>query len=160
MRAATTILTALLLGATTAPVCAADTVFVIRHMQKAAGDNPPLSAEGAINADRLAQMLKRTELTAVFATQTTRAEQTAAPVARQAGIAVQYYDPRDPKGLAAKIAEIPGAVLVVGHSNTVPGLVAAFGAAEPKAMTEQDYGSLFIVQRGSAKAAEIALPSL
>ncbi len=34
---------------------------------------------------------------------------------------------------------------VAGHSNTVPGIVAALGATEPAEIPETDYGNLFIV---------------
>lgn len=129
-----------------APIVAEKTVYVIRHMQKAdGGSDPALTAEGAANAQRLADMLADKKIVAVFATPTRRAMDTAAPLAARLGVPVTPYDPRDTAALAAAIAAAPGGALVVGHSNTVPDLVALFGGAAPAPLTEQDYGSLFAV---------------
>jgi|tagenome__1003787_1003787.scaffolds.fasta_scaffold20976057_3 broad specificity phosphatase PhoE len=140
-------LVAALLAATATPsqVFAADTVFVIRHLQKAQGSDPPLSAEGAANAQALAGMLARSGIRAIFATPTRRAMQTAEPLATKLAIKVTSYDPARPEALAAAVGAIPGAVLIVGHSNTVPDLVARLGGKGPVSVGEQDYGTVFVV---------------
>ena len=48
-----------------------------------------------------------------------------------------------------------GAALIVGHSNTVPYLVAAFGGAKPAEISEQDYGTIFVVSSGSSVVREV-----
>lgn len=144
---------ALVLGAT--PAEAADTIYVVRHLQKATGDNPALTAEGAAGAQRIAEMLATKGVTAVFATPTRRAEETAAPLAKRLGISVTHYDPKAPNALVTTLASVRGAALVVGHSNTVPDLVAALGGAKPAAMSEQDYGTIFVVNSGSNAVREI-----
>jgi hypothetical protein len=50
---------------------------------------------------------------------------------------------------------MPGAVLIVGHSNTVPDLVARVGGKEAIALTEQDYGTVFVVTRVDSKVSRI-----
>jgi phosphohistidine phosphatase SixA len=102
------------------PANAADTVFVMRHLQKADGADPQLSAEGAANAQRLAGMLAKSGIKAIFATPTRRAMETAQPLAAKLAIPVTSYDPANPGELVSKVAAISGAVLIVGHSNTVP----------------------------------------
>jgi broad specificity phosphatase PhoE len=134
---------------------AADTVFVVRHMQKAVGADPPLSAEGAANATALADMLAKSGIRAIFATPTRRAMETAQPLAARLGLTVMPYDPGKPDALAAKVAAMPGAVLVVGHSNTVPDLVARVGGKEKVALTEQDYGTVFVVTHDDGKVSRI-----
>ena len=57
-------------AASSQAVLAADTVFVIRHLQKADGADPPLTAQGAANAQALASMLAKSGVTAIFATST------------------------------------------------------------------------------------------
>jgi len=37
-------------------------------------------------------------------------------------------------------------VLIVGHSNTVPGLVELFGGARPAPLSDTDYGTLYDVE--------------
>jgi broad specificity phosphatase PhoE len=128
-------------------------VYVTRHLQKGAGDDPSLTAEGAANAEKLAAMLAEKGITAIFATPTRRATETATPLARRLGIPVTPYNPRDPEALAKAVAAAPGPVLVVGHSNTVPDLVAMFGVTKPAPMTEEDYGTLFVVEPGGTVAA-------
>ncbi len=142
---------------TSVAAIAADRIYVIRHLQKAAGDDPPLSAEGAANAARLSELLAAQKVTAIFATSTRRAQQTGEPLAQRLGIAVTPYDPRKPEALAPTIAQAKGAVLVIGHSNTVADLVALVGGAKPGPMTEQDYGTIFVVESGSSDVRQITL---
>ena len=130
---------------TAAVVAAEKQVFVIRHLHKAPGDDPSLTPQGAAAAERLAEMLADEGIVAVFATPTRRAMETAAPLARRLGIAVTPYDPRRPDWLANAVASATGAVLVVGHSNTVPELVGRFGGTRPAPLSEEDYGTLFVV---------------
>jgi hypothetical protein len=52
---------------------------------------------------------------------------------------------------------VKGAALVVGHSNTVPDLVAAFGGSRPAPLTEQDYGTIYVVRAGSSEVEEMKL---
>lgn len=134
---------------------AADRVFVMRHLQKAEGADPPLSAEGAANAQALATMLGKSGIKAIFATPTRRAMQTAQPLAARLGIAVTPYDPANPAALVKTVATVPGAVLVVGHSNTVPDLVARFGAKQAVSVGEQDYGTVFVVTTADGKLRQI-----
>ena len=139
------------------PALAADTVFVMRHLQKAEGADPPLSAEGAANAQAVASILAKSGIKAIFATPTKRAMETAQPLAAKLGIMVTPYNPADPEALAKRVAATTGAVLVVGHSNTVPDLVARFGGKQAVALTEQDYGTLFVVTHDDGKVSEIKI---
>ena len=131
-----------------APAVAGEPVYVIRHLQKAQGDDPPLTDQGRQNAEALASMLADRNIVAVFATPTKRAMETGEPLARRLGLPVTPYDPRDPDGLAAAVAAANGPVLVVGHSNTVPDLVARFGGPRPAAIGDDSYGTLFLVGAG------------
>ena len=120
-------------------------VYVMRHLQKGEGDDPPLTAEGSANAERLAAMLADKGIVAIFVSPTRRAMETAAPLAKRLRIAATTYDPRDPNALFAAVAAAPGPVLVVGHSNTVPILVERFGGGPQPPMSEEDFGRLFVV---------------
>ena len=123
-----------------------NSVYVTRHMEKADGDDPPLSADGAAAAERLADALANKGISAIFATPTRRAMETAAPLARRTGVQIIAYDPRNPQSLLTAAAASPGAVLVVGHSNTVHELVARLGGRNPPApLSEEDYGAVFVI---------------
>lgn len=142
-----------------APAAAADAVYVIRHLQKAPGDDPPLTPEGAAGASALADILADKGIGAVFATPTRRAIQTATPLAVRLGLPVTRYDPADSAALIEAAKTIPGNILVVGHNNTVPDLVAKFGGERPPPMTEQDYGLIYVVYAGTKEVREIMLPA-
>jgi broad specificity phosphatase PhoE len=139
------------------PMTQVPTFYVIRHMRKGAGDDPPLSAEGAVEAHRLAGLLKGKGIAAIFVTDTIRSRQTGQPLAIATGIALQTYDPRDNSALARRAAAFPGSILIVGHSNTVPAIVAALGGTPPGPMSEEDYGRLFAVERANGKTVETRL---
>ncbi len=119
----------------------------MRHLHKGDGSDPALSATGAAAAERLAGRLAGKGITAIFATSTRRAMETAAPLAQRTGLQITPYDPGDPAALVAAAASRPGAVLVVGHSNTVHDLASRFGARTPPApLADNDYGRVFIVK--------------
>lgn len=149
------LLATLALGACAAPnppfpnsseaVVEENTIFVIRHLQKAQGDDPSLSKEGAAGAERLADLLADKGVAAIFATQTRRAMETGAPLANRIGVPVTAYDPGNPQSLVAVIASTKGAVLVVGHSNTVHDLIDRLGGEPPAPLTDQDYGTIFMI---------------
>lgn len=133
------------------PASAADTVYVIRHMQKADGADPSLNAEGRAAAASLADLLAEKGITAIYATPTRRAMETAAPIAIRVGLSVTPYDPADPAALIKAATAANGRVLIIGHSNTVPELVALFGGDRPPAIGEEDFGTLYIVRTGSSE---------
>lgn len=161
MRRAILALVALL---ATASVAAAQTVFVVRHAERAdaAGpgaaprqemmmaSDPELSGAGRARAEALASMLKDAGVAAIFTTEYKRTQQTAAPLAKLLGLPVQTVPSKDTPGLVAKVKSAKGNVLVVGHSNTVPDIVKGLGIATPVAIGESDYDNLFIVTLGGS----------
>jgi hypothetical protein len=60
---------------------------------------------------------------------------------------VKEYDPRDTPGLVARVKAETGTVLIVGHSNTVPEIVAQLGGTRPADLAETDFGDIFRVRR-------------
>lgn len=124
-------------------------VIVVRHAEKASNDarDPDLAAEGEARARRLAAALAGSRLDAAYATQLKRTRQTAAPAAAAAGIEVTVR-PIDGENAATYAADLAqdlrawpkgSVVLVVGHSNTVPGIVAALDGRPPREMPETEY---------------------
>lgn len=125
------------------------TVIVLRHAEKLvdAGADPALSPEGEARAARYAARFGAAGLAAVYATPFRRTQDTAAPVAAAAGVAVVAYDPKDAAGLVARVLDEHrgGAVLVVGHSNTIGPIVQAFGGMAPDLVPDTEYGEVFVV---------------
>jgi phosphohistidine phosphatase SixA len=125
-------------------------VFVVRHAEKVedGSQDPPLTAAGRARTALLARMLSDVALTGAYATDYRRARATAEPAARAAGLEVRLYDPAKPEALAARLRARAGRYLVIGHSNTVPGLVRALGGDPGPDLSEAAYDRLYVVLIG------------
>ncbi len=120
-----------------APALAQQLVIAVRHAERADGGSmsstaetdPKLSAAGEARAARLAAMLADAGITAVYATEYRRTQDTARPIAERLGVKVRIHKAQDSIGLAAvlKAAHPKEIVLVVGHSNTLPQVIKALG---------------------------------
>ena len=93
MKAKLSMMIAILLFMLSPVVAMADDtmIIVVRHAEKASDDpkDPGLSEQGKIRANKLAEILKHSDLEAVFTTQYKRTQQTGLPAASQAGLALQ-----------------------------------------------------------------------
>jgi broad specificity phosphatase PhoE len=130
-------------------------VFVVRHAERAdagsgtaatMGADPLLSAPGEARAAKLASMLADSGIKAIFSTEYKRTQDTAKPLAAKLGLTVQSLPAADTGGLVAKIkgGHAGDVVLVVGHSNTVPAILKAFGGPEVT-IGDNEYDNLFII---------------
>jgi len=119
-------------------------IYLVRHGEKAGehGD-PDLTAQGRARAEHVGILLQRAGVDHIFSTPTNRTRQTAAPLAQRTGVTVQLYDPRNPKALVEKVRALSGAVLVVGHSNTLPELVRLFGGTQDLVIGDEEYDRLY-----------------
>lgn len=126
------------------------TFIVVRHAEKAdASRDPDLSADGHARAQALAERLDGRDLVAIYATEFKRTGQTVAPAAAAHAIAVTPYPAAQPATEFAtklKAAHPRGSVLIAGHSNTVPAIVAALCACETTPTPDHEYDRLSIVQ--------------
>lgn len=119
-------------------------IYLVRHGEKASvGKDPALTPQGQLRAQNIATTLHRTGILAIFSTATTRTLQTAQPLAQQLGLTVERYDPATPKALVEKVKALEGAVLVVGHSNTLPELVRLFGGEPGADIADDEYDRLY-----------------
>ncbi len=129
---------------------AQSTIFLVRHAEKAEArgadaNDPDLSEAGQARAASLARMLKHAGITAVYATEFKRTQQTAAPAAAASGVKVKQLPGKKTAALAAKLRAVRGNALVVGHTNTLPAIIKALGLSEPVTIGEGDYDNLFLV---------------
>jgi broad specificity phosphatase PhoE len=138
-----------------APLAAAQsTIFIARHAEKAEANaadpkNPDLSDVGRARAESLSRMLRDAGLTAVYATEFKRTQQTALPAARAARIDVTTVGAREMNALVAQLHDIKGNALVIAHSNTIPALIQALGIETPITVEDNDYDNLFVVVVGA-----------
>jgi len=135
----------------------ATTVLVVRHAEKEptpADPDPPLDEAGRRRARILAETVANLGLDAIYATPYRRTQETVRPVAEAAGISPEVLEAGAIEDLVERIGERgPGAtVLVCGHSNTIPAILAALGVAAPVALGDSDYDDLFLVVLGEGGA--------
>ncbi len=134
----------LFLSVLVATAAAQSTIFIVRHAEKAdSSENPDLSEAGRAGAEALAKMLKDKNITAVYATEFKRTQQTAAPLAKALGVTVTTLPAKDKGALIAKLRASTGNALVVGHGNTIPDLIKELGISEPVSIGDNDYDNLF-----------------
>lgn len=123
------------------------TVVLVRHAEKLeGGEDPGLSEVGQAHAGRLAEMLERAGIEAIYVSQARRTQETAVPVAALAGVEPQVVAADQPSKLLRRLkwrhrSEV---VLVVGHSNTVPIIADGLGA-EIGLVDAEDYSGLWII---------------
>jgi broad specificity phosphatase PhoE len=132
-----------------APAETAVTVMIVRHAEKAAepADDPPLTEAGRQRAALLAHVASSSGISAAYATQYLRTQQTVEPLAAQLGLTVKQLDSGDTDGLVSQLlSENRGqTVVVAGHSNTVPVLVEKLTGKTVPPIDESEYDNLYVV---------------
>lgn len=129
------------------------TVYLVRHAEKVLEQkNPPLTPCGLKRAEQLAVILEQANIKAIYSTEFTRTEQTAAPLANKLNLEVQPYSPRKLESFAAKIKQEKQNVVIVGHSNTTPQLTAFVANTLVKNITEKEYQMLYQVKFSGGNA--------
>ena len=114
------------------------TIVLVRHAEKQVGaiDDAPLSPQGEVRASATRADVRRREpfgrVDRIYVTDTRRTQQTAAGLAQRLGLKPVVVDAKiDSRELARRVLRENrgGRALVVGHSNTVPEIVAALARA-------------------------------
>src|SRR3954462_5370189 len=130
------------------------TVILVRHAEKAAGNpldqNPSLTREGEQRARDLVAALRGTRVDAILTTQLKRTRQTAQPLAASLRITPEEtHMGHDVDAAAAAVAALIRArhtgqtVVVVGHTTTVPKIIALLGGPTLGAICQNAYSNLF-----------------
>jgi broad specificity phosphatase PhoE len=123
-------------------------VIVVRHAEKADQTaDTALSADGRARAKALSGLLRGAGVTHIITSEYLRARETAAPLATALGLTPQQVPARDLPALVARLAALdPNAiVLVVGHSNTIPPMLAALGSPNTLELREGDFDDVFVL---------------
>lgn len=130
------------------------TVILVRHAEKDVEPpaDPVLTAAGTQRAAALAELLQDQPLAAILVSEFARTRLTAEPTAARTGLTPRVVEARG--GLRPHLLAIVEAVrseyagrtvLVVGHSNTVPAIIAALGAEPVGEICDGEYDDLFVV---------------
>ena len=135
-------------------------VILARHAEKVV-PNPPdgdpeLTAVGQTRAQALAEALSATGIDAVITTQWKRTRFTAQPLAEREGLTPEVVSTSGaqahPDAVADAVRRHAGhTVLVVGHSNTVPAIIAALGGPRLPDICDSQHANLFVLVLGPGK---------
>src|SRR6187397_2732248 len=123
-------------------------VIVVRHAEKA--DQSPdtaLSAKGRARAKALADLLRGAGVTHVITSEFLRSQETAAPLAKALGLTAEQVPARDLPALVARLHALDPAsiVVIVGHSNTIPPMLAVLGWPNTLDLHDGDYDDVFVL---------------
>ena len=127
------------------------TFYFIRHAEKDTTDlenpDPELTQAGLDRAIRWAEVFDPIPLDVIYSTNYERTSMTAAPTSVKKHIDIKYYDSDTMEMEQFRLDHEGNNVLVVGHSNTIPGLVNKMIEIEKyDDMEDSDNSSLFIVR--------------
>ena len=115
------------------------TVYIVRHAEAlepwpgdSLADYKPLSPEGVARSQKLAERFSSESLTAIYTSLTTRAIQTAHPLAQKLGLSIKITDAcMDTSAVETFYGELEAqygdedVILLVTHSNIIPKLLIA-----------------------------------
>lgn len=122
-------------------------ILLVRHAERppldAPGDDPSLTDAGRVRAERLANAVARYEVRAIYVTRFRRTRETAKPTAERLGL-TPIVESDTTELVKALKARGDGTVLVVGHSDTIPDVIAAFGGPAV-AIADDDFDDLFVL---------------
>ncbi|HKH45060.1 MAG TPA: phosphoglycerate mutase family protein [Thermoanaerobaculia bacterium] len=173
-------LPALLLLLLAAPAAGLDTIWLVRHAEKMEPWDQdldalqPLSREGAARAEALADRLKDAGIAAIYTSRTARTIATAEPLAERGKIPLTADDATTRSSelppLLARLRERHAgdrAVLIVGHSNTIPQILVQLGATPecfarlgvketPEGLLIEGFGGVWRVELAKQGCAAVA----
>ncbi len=139
-------------------------VILVRHAEKAVvppeNKDPDLSAAGQARAELIKKMFGDAGMSAIYATQFKRTQQTVKPLAEKLGITVTQVEARKTSDLVKQIrSQNAGQVVfIAGHNNTVPEIIAALGGPKLPIIPETEYDNLYILtvlSDGTAKLVKL-----
>ena len=121
------------------------TVMVLRHAEAGAGDDPGLTAAGEARAQELVHAVLHSGVSAIYATQWKRTQQTAQPLAAQLHKVIVVKNDMDVEGLVGEVLSNHKGqtVLIVGHQPTVPMIIKELGGKPVPSVEGHD--DLYIV---------------
>jgi broad specificity phosphatase PhoE len=121
-------------------------------------DDPMLNAAGVARAEELAHVVGGAHVESVFTSTRRRTELTAAPLSTRLGLHPEVVPPPEEFARQVLAGEEGAVVMVVGHSDTIPEMIAALGVVAPPTITDREFDNLFLVTvANSGGAALLAL---
>jgi phosphohistidine phosphatase SixA len=136
------------------------TLILVRHAEKKVvppeNKDPDISPAGVARAEELARMFGDAGITAIYATQYKRTQQTVKPLADKLGLQVGQVEAGKTADLVKQLRSRKSGevIFIAGHNNSVPEIIAALGGPKLPIIPETEFDNLYILTvagDGSAK---------
>jgi len=133
---------------------AVTTVFVVRHAETTGvGTDPLLSPAGEARSQQLATRLANAHISAIYTSEYRRTHDTAIATSTASSVAIteRPVAGMDATAYGTELAALvrsappPQAILIVGHSNTVPETVKALSGTTITPIAESEYNRLYTI---------------
>ena len=123
------------------------TQIVLRHAVRPTSGPDALTLEGAARAQELVHVARKVTVAAIYRSDANRSRDTATPLADALGLTPVVYGAADVSGVVSQIfADHRGqTVVVVGHSNTVPLIIAEAGGPTVAEIAADEFDNLFVL---------------
>ena len=134
------------------------TVLAVRHADidlPPWSQDPGLNAAGRVRADALAHVVGRSGVSMIFTSQFARTKQTVEPTARELRLVPRPAPPATTLARDARAGHFGDVVLLAGHSNTIPTILAALGAGSLPVIGEREFDNLFVLTTHSGGGGEL-----
>jgi broad specificity phosphatase PhoE len=138
------------------------TILLVRHADRPVSGEDALTPTGTTRAQELVHVARKSDLRAVYRTNTNRSRDTATPVATAVGLTPVTYDANDVAGVISMVlADHRGeTVLVVGHSDTVPQIITQAGGPSLPNIAGNEFDDLFVVTIPRCRCGKVAVAKL
>lgn len=139
------------------------TIILARHGERDEGLNPPLNKQGLVRAQQLAERLKGSGITAIYAADLIRTLQTAGPLAEQLHLPVervsmvQLLDPQDlARNLVSAILKRHAGqvVLYVGNDSNLEAIYRYLGGRGRPPVRHEDLCTVVLEKSGKIRFTE------
>jgi phosphohistidine phosphatase SixA len=121
-------------------------VYLVRHAEAAStAPDAALTPAGQKRAECLAKTFKEAGIKQIYVSDAKRTQETAAPLAKELKLTPTIIPASDPNKLIQSLLYSGGGnILVVGHSNTLPFVLARMKAGTVTPIGENEYDRLFV----------------
>ena len=127
------------------------TIILVRHAEKMIvkpeNKDPDLSPAGMARAQELGRVFGNSGITAIYATQYKRTQQTVKPLAEKLGLPVTQVEAKKTTDLVKLIRSQNAGqmIFIAGHNNSVPEIIAALGGPKLPIIPEEEFDNLYIL---------------